>query len=162
MTAGTPPGRAARPGHGPWQRGRRQNPPGHEVAERARQQGAVISTSQCFATAGRLALAPVAEWLRTPAVQAAAAALDAAWRAEVARLVRRRTLRGWARRRAGPTAGRAMADAWQRHRFLEGLARALLAVGRPMLLVLDNVQWCDQETLGFLPFFLGLALAPGC
>ena len=25
-----------------------------------------------------------------------------------------------------------------------------------MLLVLDNVQWCDQETLAFLTFCLGL------
>ena len=50
-----------------------------------------------------------------------------------------------------------MADAWQRHRFFEGLARALIAVGRPMLLVLDNVHWCDQETLAFITFFLGLA-----
>ena len=50
-----------------------------------------------------------------------------------------------------------MADAWQRHRFFEGLARALMAVGRPVLLVLDNMQWCDQETLAFLTFFLGLA-----
>src|SRR6266571_4730426 len=50
-----------------------------------------------------------------------------------------------------------MADAWQRLRFFEGLARALLAVGRPMLLVLDNAQWCDQETLAFLAFCLGLA-----
>ncbi|MGH8922738.1 MAG: ATP-binding protein, partial [Actinomycetes bacterium] len=50
-----------------------------------------------------------------------------------------------------------MVDAWQRHRFFEGLARALMAVGRPMLLVLDNVQWCDQETLAFITFFLGLA-----
>ena len=50
-----------------------------------------------------------------------------------------------------------MADAWQRHRFFEGLARALMAVGRPLLLVLDNMQWCDQETLAFLTFFLGLA-----
>jgi tetratricopeptide (TPR) repeat protein len=50
-----------------------------------------------------------------------------------------------------------MADAWQRHRFFEGLARALIAVGRPVLLVLDNMQWCDQETLAFLTFFLGLA-----
>ncbi len=49
-----------------------------------------------------------------------------------------------------------MVDAWQRHRFFEGLARALLAVGRPMLLVLDNMQWCDQETLAFLTFCLGL------
>jgi tetratricopeptide (TPR) repeat protein len=50
-----------------------------------------------------------------------------------------------------------MVDAWQRHRFYEGLARALLGGGRPMLLVLDNVQWCDQETLAFLTFALGLA-----
>jgi predicted ATPase len=50
-----------------------------------------------------------------------------------------------------------MADAWQRHRFLEGIARALLAVGRPTLLVLDNMQWCDQETLAFITFCLGLA-----
>ena len=50
-----------------------------------------------------------------------------------------------------------MADAWQRHRFFEGLARALIAVGRPTLLILDNMQWCDQETLAFLTFFLGLA-----
>ena len=48
-------------------------------------------------------------------------------------------------------------DAWQRHRFFEGLARALLAVGRPMLLVLDNMQWCDQETLAFITFCLRLA-----
>ena len=50
-----------------------------------------------------------------------------------------------------------MVDAWQRLRFFEGLARALLAVDRPMLLVLDNMQWCDQETLAFLTFCLGLA-----
>ena len=48
-------------------------------------------------------------------------------------------------------------NAWQRLRFFEGLARALLAVGRPMLLVLDNMQWCDEETLAFLTFCLGLA-----
>jgi tetratricopeptide (TPR) repeat protein len=50
-----------------------------------------------------------------------------------------------------------MVDAWQRHRFYEGLARALLAVGRPTLLVLDNMQWCDQETLAFITFCLQLA-----
>src|SRR5262249_16033381 len=57
-------------------------------------------------------------------------------------------------REPGP---RAMVDAWQRHRFFEGLARALLAVGRPLLLVLDNVHWCDQETLAFITFCLRLA-----
>ena len=117
----------------------------------ARLQGAVVASSQCFGTSGRLALAPVADWLRNPAVQAAAAALDPAWRAEVGRLV---PAGGRGERAAG---SRSMADAWQRHRFFEGLARALMAVGRPVLLVLDNMQWCDQETLAFLTFFLGLA-----
>ena len=122
-----------------------------EVARLARRQGAVVAGSQCFGTAGRLALAPVADWLRSPAVQAVTATLDEAWRAEVDRLV---PSGGRSERGAG---SRAVVDAWQRLRFFEGLARALLAVGRPMLLVLDNMQWCDQETLAFLTFCLGLA-----
>jgi DNA-binding SARP family transcriptional activator len=122
-----------------------------EVAGLARLQGAVVASAQCFGTSGRLALAPVADWVRNPAVQSATATLDPAWRAEVDRLVPSGS-RG--QRGAG---SRAMVDAWQRHRFFEGLARALLAVGRPMLLVLDNMQWCDQETLAFLTFCLGLS-----
>jgi len=122
-----------------------------EVAGQALVHGAVVASSQCFGTSGRLALAPVADWLRNPAVQSAVAALDPAWRAEVGRLV---PAGGPAGRGTG---SRAMADAWQRHRFFEGIARALLAVGRPTLLVLDNMQWCDQETLAFITFCLGLA-----
>jgi DNA-binding SARP family transcriptional activator len=122
-----------------------------EVAELARQQGAVVVTTQCFAAPGRLALAPVADWLRDPAVQAAAATLEPTWRAEVARLVPDRVAAG-----PDPAPG-TTADAWQQHRFFEGLARALTAVSRPLLLVLDNVQWCDQETLDFITFCLGLA-----
>ena len=122
-----------------------------EVAELARLQGAVVASTQCFGTSGRLALAPVADWLRNPAVQSATATLDPAWRAEVDRLVPSGQGRG------EPGAGsRAMADAWQRHRFFEGLARALIGAGRPMLLVLDNLQWCDQETLAFLTLLPGV------
>ncbi|HEV8275567.1 MAG TPA: AAA family ATPase [Streptosporangiaceae bacterium] len=122
-----------------------------EVADMAQLQGAVVARTQCFGTSGRLALAPVADWLRNPVVQSATATLDPAWRAEVGRLL---PDGGHGTREAGP---RAIVDAWQRHRFFEGLARALLAVGRPLLLVLDNVQWCDQETLAFTTFCLGLA-----
>jgi len=122
-----------------------------EVAETALSHGAVVAIARCFGTAGRLALAPVADWLRNDAVQSAVATLDPAWRTEVGRLIP-----------AGAdgdrrTSSRAMADAWQRHRFFEGLARALIAVRRPLLLVLDNMQWCDQETLAFITFCLGLA-----
>jgi DNA-binding SARP family transcriptional activator/tetratricopeptide (TPR) repeat protein len=122
-----------------------------EIADGVRRQGAVVATAQCFGIAGRLALAPVADWLRHPAVQSAVAMLDPVWRVEVDRLV------PTAVDHVDPRVGsRAMVDAWQRHRFFEGMSRALIGVGRPMLLVLDNLQWCDQETLAFLTFLLGL------
>lgn len=124
-----------------------------ELAETARRHGAVVASARCFGTSGRLALAPVADWLRTPAVQAGLATLDPVWKAEVDRLVPS------GKARADPGGGsRAMVEAWQRHRFFEGLARALIGVDRPLLLVLDNLHWCDQETLAFLTFCLGLTV----
>ncbi|CDZ86931.1 BTAD domain-containing putative transcriptional regulator [Rhodococcus ruber] len=123
-----------------------------EIADSARAQpAAVVAGTQCFGTSGRLALAPVADWLRTPAVQPALTALDPIWRAEVDRLVPSGAAR------PEPGAGvRAMVDAWQRLRFFEGLARALIGGGRPVLLTLDSIQWCDPETLTFLTFCLSL------
>jgi DNA-binding SARP family transcriptional activator/tetratricopeptide (TPR) repeat protein len=123
-----------------------------EVAQHAQLHGAVVAATQCFGAGGRLALTPVADWLRHPAVQAAAGTLDPAWRAEVERLVPSQKTRG--ERGAG---SRAMVDAWQRHRFFEGIARGLLGVERPLLLILDNLQWCDQESLAFLTFLVALA-----
>ncbi|HET6878166.1 MAG TPA: AAA family ATPase [Jatrophihabitans sp.] len=127
-----------------------------EVADAAKAQGAVVVSSRCFASSPQLTLAPVADWLRHPAVRGAAAQLDAHWRAEVDRLIPGTS----AADRAGPQSGvPVMLGAWQRHRFFEGLARALLAPRRPTLLVLENVHWCDQETLSFVSFLL--ALDPG-
>ena len=122
-----------------------------ELAETARSHGAVVAIARCFGAAGRLALAPVADWLRNDAVQSAVATIDPASRAEVGRLIPAEA-DGDHRR-----SSRATAEAWQRHRFFEGVARALMAVRQPLLLVLDNLQWCDQETLAFITFCLELA-----
>ncbi|PRZ41065.1 transcriptional activator [Antricoccus suffuscus] len=122
-----------------------------ELCREARNQGAVVATTQCFGTSGRLALAPVADWLRTPDLRTATANLDPVWRAEVDRLVP-----STGDRVEPAVAARAMVDAWQRHRFFEGMARALLGAGRPTLLVLDNLHWCDMTTLALVTFCLGL------
>lgn len=123
-----------------------------ELAARARADGAVVAVGRCFEASGRLSLAPVAEWMRSPAVASARSSLDAVWRDEVERLV--------------PVHARTVSDAparpdrldvWQRHRFFEGLARAVLAVSRPTLLVLEDVQWCDEDTLAFCSVLMNLA-----
>ncbi|MBB3661297.1 DNA-binding SARP family transcriptional activator/tetratricopeptide (TPR) repeat protein [Prauserella sediminis] len=125
-----------------------------ELADIVRRSGGVVATAQCFDTSGRISLAPVADWLRDPLIRSATERLAEVWRDEVDRLVP-------ARHRAPPPDStaphRTMADAWQRHRFFDGLARSLLAVARPTLLVLDNLQWCGEETLDFLTFLLNRA-----
>jgi DNA-binding SARP family transcriptional activator len=105
--------------------------------------------ARCFAARGRLALAPVSEWLRSPSLRAARDQLDPVWAAEVDRLVPR------GRPGAAPPP-RPVADAWQRHRFFEGMARAVLSSGRPTVLALDDLQWCDEHTLAWLQLLLHL------
>ncbi|HEY2550644.1 MAG TPA: AAA family ATPase [Streptosporangiaceae bacterium] len=122
-----------------------------ELAGIARLEGAAVASTHCFGAHDRLALAPVADWLRSPSIQPSTSRLAEPWRAEVGRLV---PVPG-SRPARGPGA-RTMADAWQRRRFFEGLAHGLTSTGRPLLLVLDNMQWSDQETLAFLSFCLGL------
>jgi predicted ATPase len=42
----------------------------------------------------------------------------------------------------------------QRPLFFESLARALLSVDQPLRLLLDDLQWCDQETLEWVHYLL--------
>ena len=42
----------------------------------------------------------------------------------------------------------------QRQRFFQALARAILNAPQPLLLLIDDLQWCDRETLEFLHFLL--------
>ncbi len=120
-----------------------------ELCSATARAGGDIMRARCFAARGRLALAPVSEWLRSPALRSARGRLDQVWAREVDRLVPPPD--------AGPLAPpRPMDDSWQRHRFFEGLARAVLSTGRPALLVLDDLQWCDEDTLAWLQLLLHL------
>jgi DNA-binding SARP family transcriptional activator/tetratricopeptide (TPR) repeat protein len=124
-----------------------------ELESRVRRDGAVVALGRCFESNGRLSLAPVSDWLRAPAIAAARGRCDPVWRREAERLV------------PAPEDGRPTVDRsapaehspWQQQRFFEGVARTLLAADRPTLLVLDNLQWCDADTLSFVTVLLNLA-----
>ena len=54
-----------------------------------------------------------------------------------------------------------MTEAWQRQRFFQALNRGILGAAsenadaaRPLLLLLDDAQWCDRETLDWLHFLV--------
>ena len=117
-------------------------------------QAGVVARSRSYAAEGRLALAPAAEWLRTPALHAPLAQLDPVWRAELAHL-----LPELRRLPSAPREDEPGPDRWQRHRLFEALARGLLARPGPVLLLLDDLQWTDPETLEWMRFLL--RFAPG-
>ncbi|MEO7006756.1 MAG: AAA family ATPase [Terrimesophilobacter sp.] len=123
-----------------------------DFAREVRRQGALVVSTRCFVATGSVPFAPVADWLRSPYLRMATTHLDPLWQAEVHRLVPEDD------RAPDPgRSGRATADAWQRLRFYEGLARAFVAVGRPLLLTMDDLQWCDKATMSWLSFLKSFA-----
>ncbi len=112
-------------------------------------QGMTTMSAHCYAAVGTLAYAPVAAWLRASAVQAGLASLSPVWLTEIARL-----LPDILATRPGLARPAPMTEGWQRQNFFEALARAVLAARQPLLLLLDDLQWCDSETLEWLYYLL--------
>src|SRR5262249_39129578 len=120
-----------------------------ELLQWADHQGATTGQTRSYAAAGRLAYAPVTAWLRTEALRTRLLAMEGIWLGEVARLLPELLVE-----RPDLAPPPPLVDSWQRQRFWEALARALLLNRQPLLLVLDDLQWCERETLEWLYYLL--------
>ncbi len=124
-----------------------------DLVERVRRQGHATATARAYAAEGGLAYAPVAEWLRSPALHSALEQVDDIWLVESARLLPEILQRRPDLPQPGP-----LQEDWQRQRFFEGLARLFAAAPQPLLLLLDDMQWADPATLEWLHFLLRSSL----
>ncbi|HEX6797587.1 MAG TPA: AAA family ATPase [Ktedonobacterales bacterium] len=115
----------------------------------AGQHGAVTARTRCYAAEGRLSLAPVTDWLRGEGLRPHLGRLDRVWLTEVSRI-----LPDVASERPDLSPYEPISEYGQRQRFFEALARAMFAAPQPLLLLIDDLQWCDQETLEWLHFLL--------
>ena len=120
-----------------------------EMETWARRQGVITARAYCYAPPGTLAYAPITTWLRTESLQTGFSTLDPTSLTEIARLVPEVLA-------SHPllSSPAAMTEGWQRQFFFVALARALLNVRQPLLLLLDDLQWCDTETLEWLHYLL--------
>ena len=91
---------------------------------------------------------PVTEWLRSPSLRPYLLTLDKLWLTEVARLLPELLNENPDLPHPEP-----INEYGQRQRFFEAMARAVLAAPRPAVLWIDDLQWCDPETLEWLHFF---------
>ena len=112
-------------------------------------QGMTTASARCYAPEGELAYAPVASWLRTDALRTAWVSLADIWLTEVARFVPAVLTERPDLPHPGP-----LIESWQRQHLFEALARAVLGARQPLLLLLDDLQWCDRETLEWLHYLL--------
>ena len=91
----------------------------------------------------------MADWLRADAFRSALQALDEVWLSEVARLLSELLVERPELPRPAP-----LTESGQRLRLFEALTQVVLAVRHPLLMVLDDLQWCDRETLEWLHYLL--------
>jgi DNA-binding SARP family transcriptional activator len=112
-------------------------------------QGIATAASRCYAAAGGLAYAPIVELLRSPTIGAQLRRLGDHWLTELARLLPE--LLDERPELAPPPP---LTDDWQRARLLDALSHAFLVEERPLLLSIDDLQWCDGETLAWLHYIL--------
>ncbi|GCE07466.1 ATP-binding protein [Dictyobacter aurantiacus] len=115
----------------------------------AGQQDVVTAKARSYAAEGQLSLAPVTEWLRSEGLRAPLRQLDRVWLTELVRL-----LPELLEEQPGLPRYEPVTEYGQRLRFFEALARAVLRARQPIVLLLDDLQWCDQETLAWLHFLL--------
>ena len=114
-----------------------------ELVNWAGRQGFRTALAHCYASEGALPYAPVVEWLRASPLPP----LDKVWATELSRLLPE-LLKDHSK--APPP----LTEAWQRMRLFEALARAVLGNRKKSLLLIEDLQWCDQDSLEWLHYLL--------
>src|SRR6266571_1211483 len=111
-----------------------------------------MQSARCHPAEGRSPSPPLTTRLRTEALDAGLLTLDPIFLTEIARLLPE--LQAKLPDVPRPTEPQ---EGWQRQHFFEALAHALLSAHQPLLLLLDDLHWCDTETLEWLHYLFRFA-----
>jgi DNA-binding SARP family transcriptional activator/predicted ATPase len=132
-----------------------------ELYQSCVRQGHAAARSRCYAGQGQVAYAPVAEWLRSDAVRVGWTNLRPQQLAELARLVPEIREQFPELELLKPGQDSPLAESWQRLHFYESLSAAFGKSRKPLLLYLDDMQWCDPESFEWLNALLTSTAAAG-
>lgn len=120
-----------------------------ELLAMVRRQQCVAALAQAFSVDATLAYRPIIKWLESDDIRDTLPHLDRIWLMEIARLLPEVLEEQTSRSASGP-----LMEPWQRGHLFEALSRAVLGDRSPRLLVLDDLHWCDHETLDWLSYLL--------
>jgi DNA-binding SARP family transcriptional activator len=118
--------------------------------------GVTALTARCYAGQGNLAYAPIAAWLRDEALRPVLMRLDPSTMSDVVRL---RPEMLAARSDVPPPSPQL--ESWQRLPFFDALAQPFRSAS-PIVLVIDDLQWADADTVEWLQYFIRSGAATPC
>ena len=110
------------------------------------QAGAVTAEARGYPAEGPLAYGVATAWLRSAPVAARLSRLGRPDLTELSRLLPELAARA--------TPPEPLPAAELRHRLLGAIGRALLAAGAPLLLIVDDAQWADAQSLGLIHYLI--------
>jgi len=111
----------------------------------AEQSGHVAAIARCYMVQGQFAYGPVTEWLRTEPLRIARQKLPRPQLTELARLAPEILIET-----PGLASPQPLAESWQRLHLHEALTSVLRLASKPLLLLVDDLQWCDQDSFDWL------------
>jgi DNA-binding SARP family transcriptional activator len=120
-----------------------------EMLAWAERQAIPAAHARFYASTGGVGYGPIVDLLRSDTLRAGWEKLDAHWLIELSRLLPEIHT---SHPHLPPP--QPLAEEWQKRRLFEALAHGLVGDSRPRLLVLDDLQWADRESLDFLAFLL--------
>ena len=108
--------------------------------------GAVTVEARAYPAEGPLAYGVAAAWLRFQPVAERLSRLERPQLTELARLLPELA--------AHVTPPEPLPEAELRYRLFGAIARAVLAAGTPLVLIADDVQWADPQSLGLIHYLM--------
>ncbi|HEY3015661.1 MAG TPA: AAA family ATPase, partial [Nocardioides sp.] len=109
--------------------------------------GMVTAHARSYAAEGSLAFGPVVTWLRSAVIRPRLAGADLEDLSELGRLMPELAS-------GQPALSRPALPDTDHRQLFDAVARVLLGPGIPLMLVLDDIQWADRETLRLVHFLI--------
>jgi DNA-binding SARP family transcriptional activator/predicted ATPase len=101
--------------------------------------------ARCYFAQGQLAYGPITELLRADSMRAARTELPLPQLAELARVLPEILVEN---PRISPP--QPLTESWQRLHLYEAMNTVFRKVAKPLLLVIDDLQWCDRDSFDWL------------
>jgi DNA-binding SARP family transcriptional activator/predicted ATPase len=109
------------------------------------QSGQIAVNARCYRAQGQFAYGPVTEWLRTEPLRLAREKLPRPQLSELARLVPEILAET-----PGMASPQPLTESWQRLHLHDALTSTFRLAPKPLLLLVDDLQWCDHDSFEWL------------